>query len=218
MREVAHVDCSVPGVLPALEYLTESTKAVLEGRVSTRNASGRHVLVIGNGDTATDCVATAVRQGAKSIHQLVRKPQSAEGNRVWPYRPTGEKTAYGQEEAAALYGKDPRLYETTVQELLTDEAGILRAARIRRGETESEVPADMVLIAAGFSVAENSITQVFGVRKDEKGRIGTSDCTTENPKLFACGDVRRGPSLVVWAIAEGRACAHEVDRYLEGYT
>ena len=217
-REVAHVDASMPGVFPALEYLTESTKAVLEGRESTRTASGRHVLVIGNGDTATDCVATAVRQGAKSVHQLVRKPRPVEGVRVWPYRPTGEKTAYGQEEAAALYGSDPRLYETTVQELLTDEAGNLRAARIRQGETEAEVPADMVLIAAGFSGAENNIAQVFGVSRDEKGRIGASDCTTENPKLFACGDVRRGPSLVVWAIAEGRACAHEVDRYLEGYT
>ncbi len=217
-REVANIDGSVPGVIPALEYLTESTKAVLRGSESTKNAFGRDVLVIGNGDTATDCVATAVRQGAKSVHQLVRKSRPAEEKRIWPYRPMGEKTAYGQEEAAAIYGSDPRLYETTVQELLVDEAGCLRAARIRQGKTETEIAADMVLIAAGFSGAEKTVAEAFGLCQDEKGRIGASDCTTEHAKIFACGDIRRGPSLVVWAIAEGRACARTVDCYLEGYT
>lgn len=217
-REVSHIDPAVPGVVPALEYLTESTKAVLEGRESTRNAFGLDVLVIGNGDTATDCVATAVRQGAKSVRQLVRKPRPANAERIWPYRTTGEKTAYGQEEAAALYGSDPRLYETTVQELLLREDGSLCAVRLRQGNTVSEIPADMVLVAAGFSGVEKAVAEAFGVSPDGKGRIGSADGTTDHPKLFACGDIRRGPSLVVWAIAEGRACARTVDRYLEGYT
>ena len=217
-RAVSHVDPSVPGVVPALTYLTESTKAVLAGGESAVSAKGLSVLVVGNGDTATDCVATAIRQGARSVSQLVRKPKRPDAGRVWPYRSTAEKTAYGQEEAAALYGQDPRLFETTVQELLTDDSGHLRGARIRQGEEYAEVSADLLLIAAGFSGVEEPLPKAFAMKADEKGRLGRADCTSEDPKLFVCGDARTGPSLVVRAIADGRACAKTVDRYLEGYT
>jgi len=209
---------AMPGVLPALEYLTAATKAVLDGGGSERTAQGKHVVIVGNGDTATDCVATALRQGAASVTQLVRKPKPLETPRIWPYRPAGEKTDYGQEEAIAAFGRDPRLYGTTVRELLPDESGVLRAVRVRTGEQERELPADLLLTATGFSGAEESALSAFGLTLDERGRMGDEAFRTACGKVFACGDLRRGPSLVVWAIAEGLACARAVDAYLEGYT
>ena len=209
---------TMPGVLPALTYLTAATKAVLAGTESEQGVRGRHVIVVGNGDTATDCVATALRQGAASVTQLVRKPRSAETERIWPYRPKNEKTDYGQEEAAAVFGHDPRLYETTVKELLPDENGALRAVIVNTAGEERELPAQLLLTAAGFSGAEAASAEAFGLAPDERGRLGDESYRTSDPKVFACGDLRRGASLVVWAIAEGRACARIVDEYLEGYT
>ena len=209
---------TLPGVLPALDYLTAATKAVLAGTESAHSAQGKHVIVVGNGDTATDCVATALRQGAVDLTQLVRKPRSAETKRVWPYRPKNEKTDYGQEEAAAVFGHDPRLYETTVKELLFDESGALRAVIVNTAGEEREIPAELLLTATGFSGAEAASAEAFGLALDERGRLGDESYRTSEPKVFACGDLRRGASLVVWAIAEGRACARTVDEYLEGYT
>ena len=209
---------TMPGVLPALEYLTAATKAVLTGNDSELSAGDRHVIVVGNGDTATDCVATALRQGAASVTQLVRKPRPAETPRVWPYRSQSEKTDYGQEEAAAVFGQDPRLYGTTVKELLSDDTGLLRAVIVKTPEGERELPAQMLLAATGFSGGETPIAEAFGLALDAHGRLGDDSCRTNDPKVFACGDLRRGASLVVWAIAEGRACARAVDEFLEGYT
>ncbi|MBQ9045464.1 MAG: glutamate synthase subunit beta [Oscillospiraceae bacterium] len=211
-------NADMPGVLPAVAYLTASTKAVLAGGESDISAKGKDVIVVGNGDTATDCVATALRQGAASVRQLVRKPRPAAAPRVWPYRPTGEKVDYGQEEAAAVFGSDPRLYQTTVRELLADEKGALRAVIVKTGETEQELPAQLLLLATGFSGAEPSVASAFGLTLSERGRLGDDAFRTEDEKIFACGDVHRGASLVVWAIAEGRACARSVDVFLEGYT
>ncbi len=208
---------TMTGVLPALDYLTAATKAVLTKTESTQSARGKHVIVVGNGDTATDCVATALRQGAASVTQLVRKPRSAETPRVWPYRPKNEKTDYGQEEAAAIFGHDPRLYETTVKELLPDENDNLRAVIVRTGAEERELPVQLLLTATGFSGGEAASAEAFGLALDERGRLGDENYRTSEPKVFACGDLRRGASLVVWAIAEGRACARIVDEYLEGY-
>ena len=211
-------DSAVSGVLPALEFLTAATKAVLAGDGSEHSAGDRHVIVVGNGDTATDCVATALRQGAASVTQLVRKPKPRAASRVWPYRSAGEKRDYGQEEAAALFGHDPRLYETTVTKLLPDESGALRAVVVKCGGEERELPADLLLLATGFSGAEPSAAEAFGLSLDERGRLGGEDYRTADPKVFACGDLRRGASLVVWAIAEGRACARAADVFLEGYS
>ncbi len=208
----------MPGVLPALDYLTAATKAVLAGTESAYSAREKHVIVVGNGDTATDCVATALRQGAASVTQLVRKPKPTGTSRVWPYRSQNEKTDYGQVEAAAVFGHDPRLYEITVKELLSDENGLLRAVVARSGSEERELPTQMLLIATGFSGAEPSSAEAFGLSLDEHGRLGDNNFRTSEPKVFACGDLRRGASLVVWAIAEGRSCARVVDRFLEGYT
>ena len=208
----------MPGVLPALTYLTAATKAVLAGGESEHGAGGKHVIVVGNGDTATDCVATALRQGAVSVTQLVRKPRPAETPRVWPYRSQNEKTDYGQEEAAAVFGQDPRLYETTVKALLSDENGLLRAVVVKTPEGDRERPAQMLLAATGFAGAEASAAEAFGLTLDGRSRLGSEAYRTSDPTVFACGDLRRGASLVVWAIAEGRACALAVDAYLEGYS
>lgn len=209
---------AVSGVTEALDFLTAAAGGVSGTAESRISAKDRHVIIVGNGDTATDCVATALRQGAVSVTQLVRKPKPEAGPRVWPYPARGEKTEYGQEEAIALFGTDPRLYGTTVRRLIGDENGALRAAVIRTGDEEREIPAELLLIATGFSGAEPETADTFGLALDERGRLGGEDFCTADPRIFACGDMRRGASLVVWAIREGRACAKVVDEALEGYT
>ena len=208
----------ITGIYPALSYLTASTKGVLDGTDSAISAQGKHVVIVGNGDTATDCVATALRQGAKSVTQLVRRPRPENSPKVWPYPSSGEKVDYGQEEAIGRFGTDPRLYGTVVTRLHPDEEGALRAVEIKAGEEVREIPADLLLTATGFSGAEVGLAEAFGLSLSERGRLGGEDYRTANPKVFACGDLRRGASLVVWAIAEGRECAKAVDTALEGYT
>ena len=206
------------GVCQAMEYLTENTKALLDGRKTTCTAKGKNVIVIGNGDTATDCVATAIRQGAVSVTQLVRKPAPKNTERVWPYHSRTGAPDYGQEEAIALFGHDPRLYETVARKLETDEAGNLTSVIVETAGREHTLRAEMLLIAAGFSGAESAVAEAFGLTLDGNGRLGGSDYRTVNQKIFAAGDMRLGASLVAVAIAEGRACARAVDEYLEGYT
>ena len=208
----------ITGVYPALGYLTAATKAVLEDNESAITAKGKHVVIVGNGDTATDCAATALRQGAKSVTQLVRRPRPESAPRVWPYPSAGEKVDYGQEEAAERFGSDPRLYGTVVTKLLPDDQGALRAVEIKTGEEVREIPADLLLTATGFSGAESGLAEAFGLALDSRERLGGENYRTADPKVFACGDLRRGASLVVWAIAEGRECAKAVDEALEGYT
>ena len=217
-RTVAGTDLSVSGIFSALDYLTAATKNVVFGKADACSAENRNVIVIGNGDTATDCVATAIRQKARSVTQLVRKPKAEDIQRIWPYRSKREKQEYGHEEALAVYGKDPRLYESSVSRLLTGKTGKLTGVIIRQKEKEQKLPADMLLIAAGFSGIEENTVKTFCLSSDEKGRIGDSCFRTGQSKVFACGDARRGPSLVAWAIADGRACAKEVDSFLEGYS
>ena len=207
-----------PGAVTALEYLTETTRAMLEERKSCLDASGKNTVIIGNGDTATDCVATAVRQGAASVVQLVRKPRAASSAARWPYCRETVPMEYGQEEAAAVYGGDPRLYETTLQEIHTDETGQMKELTVLTAGKPHKIPADLLIIAAGFSGSEPGTAQAFGLKLNERGCLGDAAYRTENPKVFACGDMRRGSSLVVRAIAEGRACAREADLWLEGYT
>ena len=208
----------VSGVLTALDYLTAATKAVLKGSASEYSAKGRNVIIVGNGDTATDCVATALRQGAASVRQLVRKPRPENTARIWPYPFRGEKVEYGQEEAIAVFGSDPRMYGTTVKEVHADENGALHSVVVKGSDGEQELPAELLLAATGFSGAEPAVAATFGLALDDRGHLGGSGFCTDDPKVFACGDVRRGSSLVVWAIAEGRACARVVDKALEGYT
>lgn len=228
------------GVYFAVDYLSSVTKSLLDSDLTDKraiSAGGKSVIVIGGGDTGNDCTATAIRQGCKDIIQLEMMPAPPVIRTVdnaWPSWPRILKVDYGQEEAIALYGQDPRHYQTTVKEFLKDEAGHLhgvvisclapqknpdsgRTLMVPTGE-EYELPAELVLIAAGFTGCQSYVAESFGLTPDERGRIQTQDFQTEIPGLFACGDMRRGQSLVVWALREGGDAAAAVDQYLMGYT
>ena len=228
------------GVYFAVDYLTASTKAVLAGTESEKSAKGKKVVIVGGGDTGNDCVGTAIRQGAVSVIQLEMMPCPPEkraANNPWPQWPRVKKTDYGQEEAIACFGSDPRIYQTTVKKLIPDENGNLKAIVIMKLEpkkdettgrinmlpiegTEETIEADMLLIAAGFLGSEAYVSEAFKTERDARTNIASKQGSfaTNMDKIFTAGDAHRGQSLVVWAIAEGRACAKEVDAYLEGYS
>ena len=223
------------GIFYAVDYLSRATKELASGGGSARTAAaGKHVVILGGGDTGNDCAGTAVRFGAASVLQLEMLPALPDTRREdnpWPEWPMVRKTDYGVEEAMLLYGRDPRVYETTVKEVLADDDGALRAVKtvkvaFRDGKltelegTEEEHPCELLLIAAGFTGCERYTPDAFGVSLDPRGRVKTEagSYATEIPGVFAAGDMHRGQSLVVWAIHEGRGCAREIDRFLMGYT
>ena len=219
----------------AVDYLKASTVALLKGGDAPPglNARGRNVVIVGGGDTGNDCVATCIRQGCKSVVQLEMTPKPPErrtADNPWPQWPKVLKTDYGQREAAAVFGGDPRIFETTVKELITAD-GKLKAVRtvmVRFGEhgpeqipgTEKEIACDLLITAAGFVGCEEYIAEASGVALTKRGTAETAPggYATSVGGVFCAGDMRRGQSLVVWAVAEGRRCAAEVDGYLMGYT
>ena len=232
----------------AVDFLTQTTKRLVDGKLpddvfsdaSFASARGKDVIIIGGGDTGNDCVGTCVRQGAKSVTQLEMMPEPPEHrleSNPWPQWPLVKKTDYGQEEAAAVFGNDPRIYTTTVSEFIRDKKGNLkkvvlvsleskvdektgRKMMVPVESTKREVPCQLVLIAAGFLGSESYVTKAFGVDVTERTNVktGATDHKTSVPGVFTAGDMHTGQSLVVKAIAEGRACAAEVDAYLMGYT
>lgn len=230
------------GIYFAVDFLKSTTKALLdnglkEGFISAEN---KKVMVIGGGDTGNDCVGTVIRHGAESVIQLEMMPKPPEKraeNNPWPQWPRVLKTDYGQEEAIALFGKDPRVYQTTVKEFLKDKNGKLNGAvlvklKAERDEktgrlsmkeidgSEYTVDVDLVLIAAGFLGSESYVTSDFKVETDGRtnviGENGSHKTNVEN--VFVAGDMHSGQSLVVRAIRDGRDCAREVDESLMGYT
>lgn len=240
-------DLSVPGresqgVYFAVDFLSSTTKSLLDHDLADGtylSARDKHVLVIGGGDTGNDCVATAVRHGCASVTQLEMMPEPPKmraPENGWPQWPNVKKTDYGQEEAMAVFGRDPRVYQTTVKELRCNEQNQVTSAVLvslqpetdQEGRrvmepvdgSEREIPADLVLIAAGFTGAQEEVMEAFGVTADQKGNADTvsGSYRTSREKVFAAGDMRRGASLVVWAIREGREAAREVDECLMGYT
>ena len=238
-------DLNVPGrdangVHFAVDYLTSVTKSLLDSQFADGraiHAAGKNVLVIGGGDTGNDCQGTALRQGCTDLVALEMMPQPPKeraASNPWPEWPKVLKVDYGQTECLAKFGKDPRVYQTTVKEFLTDDAGNLTGAVIsylkpeRDPETgrTSMVPTgeeftydcQLAFIAAGFVGCENYVADAFGVSLTGRGCVDTDHFRTNVEKVFACGDMRRGQSLVVWGLREGRDCAAEVDRYLMGYT
>ncbi len=237
-------DLKVPGreakgVHFAVDYLTAATRSLLDpGRKSGEiSAKDKRVVVVGGGDTGNDCVGTAIRQGCAGVTQLEmmpRPPEKRADSNPWPEWPRVEKTDYGQQEAIALFGHDPRLYQRTVKEIVADENGAVSqivtvslTPRQENGRTvmvpvegsEERLPCELLLIAAGFVGAESYIAESFGVETDARGSIAAPvGYRTSDPKIFAAGDARRGQSLVVHAIAEGRGAAMEVDKFLMGYT
>ncbi|MDB6094961.1 MAG: gltB 1 [Verrucomicrobia bacterium] len=231
---------NLKGVHFAMEFLTANTKAVLANTgASPINGAGKDVVVIGGGDTGTDCVGTSMRHGCKSLLQieiLPKPPLERTADNPWPEWPKVYKMDYGQEEAAAKFGADPRIYVTTVKKFIGDENGNVKELvtveikweKNEKGQfipkeqpgTEKTRPAQLVLLAMGFLGPEQALLKEIGVEIDPRtnikadyGKFGTS-----LPGVFAAGDCRRGQSLVVWAINEGRAAARECDRYLMGTT
>jgi glutamate synthase (NADPH/NADH) small chain len=230
------------GVYFAMDFLVASTKAVLAGGAPPISAAGKNVIVIGGGDTGTDCVGTAIRQGAKTVTQLEilpRPPETRAEDNPWPQWPKVYKMDYGQEEAAALWGADPRRYLINTRRLIGHETPAGEAAgdgpvnaietieiewvhtpggRPEMCEcpgTEQTLPADLVLIAMGFVGPDPSLPEAFGCKVDHRGNIiHDDDFMTTTPGVFAAGDCSRGQSLVVWAINEGRLAARAVDKFL----
>ncbi|MDR1572294.1 MAG: glutamate synthase subunit beta [Clostridiales Family XIII bacterium] len=223
------------GVATAVSFLTAATRGLLDGRpVDARlSAKGKDVIVVGGGDTGTDCVATSIRQGAKSVAQLEIMPcppkARAKGN-PWPLWPRIHKTDYGQQEAIALFGADPREYLTTVKEIVGGggrvkgvrtvgvewrEAGGRLIPKETEG-SERQRPADLVLTAMGFTGPERTLVEQLDLRTDPRGSVWTERDSHKSSLMtvFAAGDMRRGPSLVVWAIAEGRRAARQCHEYL----
>jgi glutamate synthase (NADPH/NADH) small chain len=229
------------GVHFAMEFLTASTRAVLDGARdgAALSAAGKDVVVIGGGDTGTDCVATAVRQGCRSLVQLEilpKPPMERAPNNPWPEWPKVYRLDYGQEEAAAKFGADPRVYLTTATKFEGDADGRVCAVhtvqvrweRNERGQfvpqpvpgTEKILPAQLVLLAMGFLGPEQPLLDALGIERDARSNIKAEyeRYATNIPGVFAAGDCRRGQSLVVWAFNEGRGAARECDRYLMGQT
>ena len=224
----------LPGVHFAVEYLTAATKAVMSGEAPAIDAKGKHVIVVGGGDTGNDCVGTVLRQGCESVTELELMPAApAERlpNNPWPEWPRTLRTDYGQLEAAAKQGTDPRLFLTTVRRCIAGEDGRLAAveiasvARTPEGRfepvpgTERELPCELLLIAAGFLGCDAANVANFELTLTPRGSAATIDGSHRiGENLFTAGDFRTGQSLVVRAIADGKAAAREVDAYLMGET
>jgi len=225
------------GIHFAMEFLHGNTKALLDKAQPPISAAGKDVIIIGGGDTGTDCVGTSLRHGCKSLIQveiLPKPPTERAKDNPWPEWPKTYKMDYGQEEAAAVYGADPRVYLTTAKKFLTDDQGNvsgvhlveIRWERNDKGQftpvdvpgTDRVVPAQLVLLAMGFLGPEQPLLESLGLERDPRSNIKAEHgrFNTSIPKVFAAGDCRRGQSLVVWAFNEGRGAARECDRYLMG--
>lgn len=239
------------GIYFAVDFLKSTTKSLWNNKEKDIDnmvlvnedyisAKDKDVIVIGGGDTGNDCVGTSIRHGAKSVIQLEMMPQPPKErleSNPWPQWPRVLKTDYGQEEAIEVFGKDPRVYQTTVKEFIKDENGnlckvILVKLESRKNEqtgammmapvegSEYEVPCQLVLIAAGFLGTQQYVADAFGVKLNARTNVETMEGSykTNVDNVFVCGDMHRGQSLVVWAIKEGRSVAKEVDEALIGYS
>jgi glutamate synthase (NADPH) small chain len=228
------------GIYMAMEFLRANTKSLLDSQHQDGNyisAQGKHVIVVGGGDTGTDCVGTAMRHGCKSLTQLEilpRPPDTRQADNPWPEWPKVYKLDYGQEEAAAQFGTDPRIYLTTGEKFVGDANGQVKELHIYDVEwtkneqgafiskrvtgSEKVLQADLVLLAMGFLGPEDAVLSQLGVERDPRSNAKAEygQFATNVPGVFAAGDCRRGQSLVVWAINEGRGAARECDRFLMG--
>jgi glutamate synthase (NADPH/NADH) small chain len=229
---------TLQGIHLAMEFLRANTRSLLDSNHADGkyiSARGRNVVVIGGGDTGTDCVGTSIRHGARRVVQLEilpRPPDERAADNPWPQWPKVYKLDYGQEEAAALWGRDPRQYSVHTKRFLGDDAGNVIGLEVVQVEllrgpdgrplapreiegTHRVIPADLVLLALGFLGPERNLPQELGLKLEERGNVWRdASKMTSVAGVFASGDCSRGQSLVVWAIHEGRHAARGVDKYL----
>ena len=242
-RDIKAPGRDAKGIYFAVDFLAATTRSLLDSELKDKkyiSAKGKRVVIIGGGDTGNDCVGTSIRHGAVSVTQLEMMPKAPDDraeNNPWPEWPKVCKTDYGQQEAIAMFGHDPRVYQTTVKEFLKDKNGNLsglvtvkleskkdektgRMAMVEVAGSEKKMEADLVLIAAGFLGTEKYIADAFGVSLNERTNVSTKTerYETNVKNVFTAGDMHRGQSLVVWAIREGREVARAVDESLMGYT
>jgi glutamate synthase (NADPH) small chain len=229
------------GIHFAMEFLHKNTKSLLDSNLADGayiSAKGKDVIVIGGGDTGTDCVGTSMRHGCRSLIQfeiLAKPPLVRAADNPWPQWPKVYKLDYGQEEVAAVFGADPREYLIQTKRFVGDAEGRVKELHTVRVEwvrdngrvipreipgSERIFPAQLVLLAMGFLGPESPLLDQLGVEKDARtnAKAEHGKFATNLPGVFAAGDMRRGQSLVVWAINEGRGAARECDRYLMGET
>ncbi|HTG44895.1 MAG TPA: glutamate synthase subunit beta [Verrucomicrobiae bacterium] len=232
---------NLKGIHFAMEFLQANTKSLLDQKWngSFISAKGKDVVVIGGGDTGTDCVGTSMRHGCNSLVQLEilpRPPMERANDNPWPEWPKVYRLDYGQEEAASVFGNDPRVYLTTAKKFVGDDQGHVKEVHTveiewtknEKGQfIPKEVPgtekirsAQLVLLAMGFLGPEQPLLEALGVERDVRTNVKADygRFQTNHPTVFAAGDARRGQSLVVWAFNEGRAAARECDRFLMGRT
>ena len=225
---IEHMDAD--GIFFAVDYLTAATRGVLSKAAPEITAQGKQVVVVGGGDTGNDCVGTALRQGCQSVTQLEMMPKAPENRSAgnpWPQWPRTLRTDYGQVEAICLQGCDPRVYETTVKSIQVNAENRitgLKTVRLQKQPdgklvpvpgTEQTLPCDLLLIAAGFIGCEEETMTSFSLSSDARGRLMPVDGSHHlEGKLFSAGDTRNGQSLVVRALADGRAAAREIHAFL----
>ncbi len=222
------------GIYYAVDYLTAATRNLLgiQDLPDYFDARDKDVVIVGGGDTGNDCIGTAIRMGCKSVtalEMMPKPPVERLADNPWPEWPRTLRTDYGHDEAREVFGADPRVFSTTVKKVISQEGKIKEIETVevafKEGKlvelagTEKTLACDLLLIAAGFVGAETMLPQALGLEMTPRGVVATPEgkYATNIPGVFAAGDMRRGQSLVVWALAEGRACASEVDEALMGY-
>jgi glutamate synthase (NADPH/NADH) small chain len=242
-RDITATGRDAKGIYFAVDFLKGVTKSLLDSNLTDNayvSTKGKDVVIIGGGDTGNDCVGTSIRLGAKSVTQIEMMPKAPDkraANNPWPEWPKICKTDYGQEEAIAIFGHDPRIYESTVKEFIKDKSGNLKAVKIVKLSWEKDastgrmvmkeiegseqiLDAQIVLIAAGFLGSQKYVTDAFKVALDARTNVSTEPkkFKTSVDNIFVAGDMHTGQSLVVKAIRQGRDCAREVDASLMGYS
>ena len=222
------------GIYFAVDFLKAATRNVLdiESLPAKFDAKDKHVVIVGGGDTGNDCIGTVIRMGCKSVtalEMMPKPPVERSANNPWPEWPKTLRTDYGHVEAQEVFGEDPRVFKTTVKKVIskkgkiteieTVEVGFDKGKLVNVKGSEKKIKCDLLLIAAGFIGAEKLVPESFKLDMTSRGVVATPEgkYSTNVPGVFAAGDMRRGQSLVVWALAEGTAAAAEVDEYLMGY-
>ncbi|MDC3334767.1 glutamate synthase subunit beta [bacterium] len=232
-RDLPAENRNAKGIYPAMDYLTSNTKSLLDNGIadeSQLSAKGKNVIVIGGGDTGTDCIGTSLRQGAKSIinfELMSQPPEHRSDTNPWPEWPVIFRVDYGHEESNKVFGNDPRRYQLLTKAFLKDSNGAVKGIKTINVDfvdgklteidgTEKTWDAELVLLSMGFLSPEHYLSDDANIELDERGNYQSKhgEFNTSRKGVFSAGDCRRGQSLVVWAINEGRGVANSVNSFL----